>query len=179
VLVFYAPHYLAYSDDAERCDAVILFLGPDYEARKKEAHRLIQEGFADYLMIPAHSKVLTPGKDEKLEILKQKAVTAKRPSRCRNLYEDTHLEALYAKDMMDRYKLTSAIFVSSPVHMRRIKIIADRVFDRKAYRLSFVPTRYEKPWGYLWWTDRDGSKQVISEYVKIAWFLIYVPFVER
>jgi hypothetical protein len=228
-IVSYAPHYLAHSDQPNKSDAIVLMVGPDYEAREKEAHDLIEESFADYLLIPAHgtilkatddrgqrlengmaecgnaempgswnagmtvngragmeSKIDRPGEEErggekirKLEPVELKRLRRGKPEGYCNLYENTHLEVLWASQMMDAYGLTSSIFVSSPAHMRRIKIIADRVFDENPYRLAFVHTKYEKPWGYLWWTDRDGLKQVMSEYVKIVWFLMYAPFVER
>jgi len=48
---------------------------------------------------------------------------------------------------MESLGLTSGIFVSSPYHMRRIKVIAERVYRDAAgaptYRLYFVPSRYE------------------------------------
>ena len=180
-LALYAPRFLAFSSHTTKSDAVVLLIGPDYEARKKEGHRQITEGSADHLLIPAHGTILKGGRDRVLRALNHKTSFKKTTPAYSYLYENTHLEILWTKDMMDGYGLTSAIFVSSPAHMRRIKIIADRVFDPKAYGLSFVPTRHEKPWGYLWWTDIDRLKQVISEYVKIAWFLLYshIPFLAR
>ena len=52
----YLPHYLLLSTDYRKADAIILLLGPDFSARQKEAHRLIQEGMADYLIISAYDK---------------------------------------------------------------------------------------------------------------------------
>ncbi|EFK09732.1 conserved hypothetical protein [delta proteobacterium NaphS2] len=216
--LFCAPHYLAYSDRAKKADVVVLFVGPDFEARKKGTHLLINEGIADYLLIPAHrrvSKVIADDnggiarneipsemdgyfqdgwvnpfekdysmvrmkgqkerKDVETKVLKIKHSHPKLFGNRANL-EDTHSEVLRAKEMMDAYGLKSAIFVSSPYHMRRIKIIAAKVFGQKNYDLSFVPTPYEKTCGPLWWTDSYCLKWVMGEYVKIPWFLSYEPF---
>jgi len=182
-IVFYAPHYLAYSDSPKRADAVVLLVGPDFGARKKEAHRLIDDGFAGSLITPAFSRVLKASADGNLTSVKKNhaiqetSSSRKNPGEHANLYEDTHLELLYAKEIMDEHGLKSAIFVSSPYHMRRIKIIAGRIFDQRDCGCSFVPTRYEKPCDNLWWTNRYCLKWVMGEYLKIGWFLLYEFFV--
>jgi len=55
--VLYSPRFLLYSSEYRKADAVILILGPDFKARQKEAYELIDEGMADYLIIPAYHKV--------------------------------------------------------------------------------------------------------------------------
>ncbi len=184
-IILYAPHYLAYSDRPKRSDAVVLLVGPDFEARKKEGHRLFKDGYADYIIIPAYGRILKASIDGSLTSVKNNHGIQETPGRRKNpgehadLFEDTHLEILYAKGMMDVYGLKSAIFVSSPYHMRRIKIMAGRIFDQRVYDCSFVLTRYEKRCDNLWWTNRYCLKWVMDEYIKIGWFLLYEPFVEN
>ena len=60
-----------------------------------------------------------------------------------SFYEDTHIEIIEAQKRMSDYGLKSAIFVSSPHHMRRIKLIAEKVFKSNNYNFYYVPTRYE------------------------------------
>ena len=183
-ILFYAPHYLTYSDKPRSSDAVVLLVGPDFEARKKEANHLIGDGYADFLIIPAYGRISKATKDGTLKSVKKNRANRKNPARneraaksAQKIYENTHLEMLYAKAMIDEHGLKSAIFVSSPYHMRRIKIIAGRIFDQKDYELSFVPTRYEKPCNNPWWTNKYGFRRVMGEYIKIGWFLLYEPFV--
>src|SRR4030042_3983672 len=54
--VLYAPKFLLYSSSYEKADSIILLVGPDFNARKKEANKLIDEGMAEYLIVPAHNK---------------------------------------------------------------------------------------------------------------------------
>ena len=175
--LLYAPYYLVYSEGPQQSDAVILMVSADDDARKREMHQLIREGYADYFLIPVYGEIAKIDKGGVLKALQKGLLRHNAISEYAHLYENTHREMLMARELMDAYSLKSAIFVSSPYHMRRVKLMADHIFDKKTYRLSFVPTRYERPWGYLWWTDRLGVKQVLSEYVKLAWFLIYSPFV--
>lgn len=178
--ILYSPKYLLYSSEYRKTNAIILILGPDFKARQKEAYRLINEGMADYLIIPAYHKVFKVYDMEMKKYLSrnlylyksnQKNVTA--PP---EFYEDTHLEIVEARKIMSDYRLNSAIFVSSPYHMRRIKIIAMKVFDTNNYVFYFVPTHYEKaPADFRELSSADWRK-VRREYGKILWFLIYFPW---
>lgn len=168
-LVVYAPNFLSYSDPPRKAQAVVLFLGLEYKERRAEALRLITEGYAAYLIIPAYGKVAqAPNHAEA-----SRNAVASRPPGYPVVYEDTHVEILEARKLMDREGLTSAIFVSSPYHMRRIKLITDRVIPGKTYRTTFVPTRFEKQYDGLWLLNESEIRKVTSEYGKIAWFFLY------
>ena len=87
--------------------------------------------------------------------------------------ENTHLELLHAREMMDKASFKSAIFVSSPYHMRRIKIILNKVLDKPYYTLLFVPTSFERVNEKFWLFYEYDRNWIIKEYAKIAWFFIY------
>ncbi len=181
-IIIYAPYYLLYSSGYRKADAIVLFLGPDFTARQKEAYKLINEGKADFLIIPAYHKVykisdkgatksLSPDLSYRRS-MKERAILNPAPY----YYEDTHVEAIEARKIMSDYKLQSAIFVSSPYHMRRIKLIVDNVFTGQGVQQDgfyFVPTIYEKAPGYFWELTWANWKKVGWEYIKIAWFCFY------
>ncbi len=179
-IIIYAPYYLLYSSIDRKADAIVLFLGPDFTARQKAAHKLINEGKADYLIIPAYHKVyrisdkgavksLSPDLSLR-KSMKERAMLNPAPY----FYEDTHIEAIEAGKIMSDYKLQSAIFVSSPYHMRRIKLIVANVFSGKQGGLYFVPTIYEKAPANFWELTLNNWKNVGWEYIKIAWFCFYM-----
>jgi len=160
--VLYSPRFLLYSSEYRKADAVILILGPDFKARQKEAYELIDEGMADYLIIPAYHKVYRVYEKEmkkylspNLNFLKsgQNNVNANK-----KFYEDTHLEIIEAKEIMSDLRLNSAIFVSSPYHMRRIKLIAGNVFDSNKNIFILCLTHYEKPGGLPELSSADWKK---------------------
>jgi len=180
-LVIYAPVYLTYSDQPVRSDAVILFIGPDYPSRMKEARRLIQEGYADQLFVPATGRRYRALRQEAQVTLEPVPGEVSRKAWKQNkqasgYQEETHWEAVKAKAMMDESGLRSAILVSSPYHMRRIKLIAGVIMSGSRYDLCYVPTRFESTGGGLWWTSRFDLKWIASEYAKMIWFLSYYPF---
>jgi hypothetical protein len=178
--IIYAPHYLLYSSDYRKADAIVLFLGPDFTARQKEAYKIINEGKADYLVIPAYHKVYKVSDEGVIKYLSPnlslrksiKKKTLDNPSPY--FYEDTHIETIEAKKAMADFGLKSAIFVSSPYHMRRIKLIVSKVFAGDQSGFYFVPTSYEEAPAYfsdLSWTN---WKKVGREYGKMIWFSIYI-----
>ena len=176
-LVLYSPRFLLYSSEYKKADAIILLLGPDFKARQKEANLLINEGLADYLIIPAYHKtygIYDKGKGQYLlPDLHSVESTNNNVLHPPDFYEDTHLEIIEAKKIMSDYELKSAIFVSSPYHMRRIKLIAMKVFDLNKGGFYFVPTRYEKVPVNYWELSSADWKKVRREYGKILWFYIY------
>ena len=173
ILVLYAPHYLNYADQPAKADAVVLFLGKNIKARNMEADRLLSDGYANYLIIPALGQVISTSEKKPFQT-KKSAATGRYP----HFYENTHIEVLEAKRIMDQSGFKKANFVSSPSHMRRIKMITDHVFQQKnsapdAYQINFVPMRAEpslpkaSPW------DLKNIGNVVYEYIKMAWFFSY------
>jgi len=143
VLFFYSPSYLIVEPHPVKSDAVILLLCPDYKVREEEAYRLISDGYTNTLIIPAQKKIFNITIKGNLSLLQQSladknSLTPKREgNQSHRFYENTHLELIASKAMMDSLDFTSAIFVSSPYHLRRIKIMAGRVFTERHtnYRL--------------------------------------------
>jgi DUF218 domain len=178
--ILYSPRFLLYSSQYKKANAIILFLGPDFKARQKEAYRLINDGMTDYLIIPAYHKAYRIYDKGPIKYLSsnlyssesdQKNITSP-PS----FYEDTHLEIIEAQKVMSSYGLNSAIFVSSPYHMRRIKLIVMKIFDTNKGDFYFVPTSYEKAPANYWELSFADWKKVRKEYGKILWFFLYFPW---
>ena len=181
LLIYYAPNYLLYKDLPEKSEVIVVLLGPAFEARKKEANRLLQKGFADYLIIPAYNQIFYLRNNEiitsELQMSFFKSNFKKKEESTyltiNRLMENTHLELLHAREMMDKASFKSAIFVSSPYHMRRIKIILNKVLDKPYYTLLFVPTSFERVNEKFWLFYEYDRNWIIKEYAKIAWFFIY------
>jgi len=169
--VWYAPKYLAYSDHPAKADVIVLFAGADWNARKKEALKLMADGYAQRLYIPFFGKLI----DEPTS----KISGANKPIAIGHYpwyFEKTHIEILEAKKMMDKAGFKSAIFVSSPFHMRRIKVISSKIYSDN--NVKFVATRYEKPSIKLWLFNTKAIKNVTNEYLKLGVVLTYRIFAE-
>jgi hypothetical protein len=173
--MFFAPRFLVYSTNYAKVDAVVTLLGPIFNDRERHARDLIEKGMADYLIIPAYNKTLHL--DQKTlkpfpDNPDKKNINSKKEPVMPEYYEDTHLELIEAKKTMKRHGLKSAIFVSSPYHMRRIKIMVNKEFDHPS-EYYFSPTPFEKAPLNAWELRASDWKKVRREYVKILWFMIY------
>ena len=176
--MFFAPGFLAYSTNYTKVDAIVILLGPVFSDRERHALDLIEKGMADYLIIPAYHKTLHLDR-QTLKPLPDnpdiKNINGKKEPVVPEYYEDTHLELIEAKKAMRRHGLKSAIFVSSPYHMRRIQIMVKKEFDRQS-EYYFSPTPFEEAPLNAWDLKASDWKKVRREYVKILWFMIYSPW---
>ena len=179
LFVIFAPGFLFLENIPRKADAVILFIGPGNEARLDEARQLIKEGYARYLLVPYSGEMFTSDSAGGLVRIDSNQPRGNLFLRIRiaatykKHYENTHIEALEAKRMLDDLGLRSAMLVSSAFHMRRISLIAGRVFDTEKYAVSCNPARWQAAFTPGDWLIRERRKMIVSEYVKIAWFLVY------
>jgi len=174
-----APGFLFMDNIPRKADAVILFVGPENASRLDEAKQLIKDGYARFLLIPSSGELFTAdpaggfvklaGNQPRGDLFLRIRVAAN----YKKYYENTHREALEAKRMMDDLGLRSAMLVSSAYHMRRISMIAGRVFDARNYSISCNPARWQAPFAAGDWLNKERRKIIVSEYVKIVWFLVY------
>jgi hypothetical protein len=174
---YYAPKFFACTDEPVKSDAIILFTGPGFTEREKEAHRLLDEGYARFLIVPAFQNVFTP------KNIPPQVPDVSDNANIKNLkvypifYESTHIEVLYAQKMMNAMKCRSAIMVSSPNHMKWIRMISQKVFGEQSRFISYVPTRYLHCPAGLQDMDMADWMHVIEESVKICYFRIYSSFI--
>ena len=186
--VFRAPAFLVCERPLKKADCVIAMLGGDFAARKREAVSLIEKGVADTLLIPAWRQVIRykgeggsrkPTGKKTVMVAGRPQVSVRIFGRRWDLYENTHLELLQARAMMEKLGLKSAVVVSSPYHLRRLQLIAGQVFsDEDGYKIGLKSTSLES-YNFLACLQSECCrKYVASEYLKIAWFLVYGWFVK-
>ena len=80
------------------------------------------------------------------------------------------------KKIMDKLGYRSTIIVSSPYHMRRLQLIAGKVFGDD-YQIGFQATPFEKYDTLGCFRSWKAFENVRNEYLKIGWFLVYCWFV--
>lgn len=182
LIALFAPGFIFIGDVPRKADAVVLFVGPGNEARLFEARQLLKEGYARYLLIPSSGEIFSAdkvGEIEKIRIVQPKGdhfLRMRIAAKYRKYLENTHIEALEARQMMDDMGLRSAMLVSSGYHMRRIRLIAGRVFGASSYSFSCNPAQWQQEFTASDWLDKERRRIIASEYVKIGWFLVYSPF---
>jgi uncharacterized SAM-binding protein YcdF (DUF218 family) len=171
-----APGFLVCAEPPRQADAVILYAGPELVERFDEAIRLLRHGYADNLVIPAFGLILDKAGAEILENdhkglkLQGRVFQVRKLVHYRKYQENTHVESLEAKRLFDERGFRSALLVSSPYHLRRIRLINSQVFTGNKYALTYIQSSNLQNPSFA---DPGLRKTIISEYLKIAWFLLY------
>ncbi len=182
--VLRAPVFLVCERPLKKADCVIAMLGGDFATRKREALSLIEKGVADTMLIPAWRKMirydggnLEPSEKKTVAVAGRPQVSINFFGRRLDLYENTHLELLLAREMMVKLGLKSAVVVSSPYHMRRLQLISGKVFADGGYDIGLKSTFLESYSSLACLQSGGCRKYVAGEYLKLAWFLVYSWFV--
>ena len=81
-------------------------------------------------------------------------------------------EAINTRRAMEAQGWRRALVVSDPHHMRRLSWAWNKVFDGSGLEFSLVASSpaFWKP--EAWWRDEKSAQAVISEYIKLAYYLI-------
>ena len=131
-------------------------------ARVKKAVKLFRQGYADKILVtfPGTRKLVTENgvPDENVLSLDSKP-------------NSTYEEALGVIQFMHREKIYSAILVSDPYHMYRVKWTYDHLVDTEAIQLVYTASKqiHEKK---FWWDGQKSRRFILSEIPKVAYYWV-------
>lgn len=152
--------FLVLEDAVKPADAIVVLGGHEKE-RVQYAAQLYDQGFSKLIVMSGRQALK----------MKQQAVLAGVPQD-KILLETktmhTYQHPLFVKALLKEQGIKSVIVVSSPYHMRRVKMLFDRAFHNSGITLLYCPA--EKSWfdARHWWRSSDGRRVIYSEYVKMA-----------
>ena len=132
----YAPHYLTYMELPTKSEAIIVLVGNDDATKFRKAQTLLDAKLADQLIVPSRVKFKLYNNDILLYDANENIPSSVNCTRWHIFDlqpEETHIEMLIAKEKMERENISSAMVISHPFHMRRVKIIASKVFRNSGY----------------------------------------------
>ena len=147
------------TDIPEKADVIIMLGGGD-KGRMEKAAELYHEDYADYVIITPESKDIYPQSTEfAMELgIPEDAIIEE--------YEatSTYTNAVESFKIMDEHSFDSALVVTSDYHLKRSKLIYDRVSDGQ-YDLKYIAALSadgEK------WNERSYSDRIwFSEFYKL------------
>lgn len=157
ILLIVGKPYLFYSQEPIMSDAIIVLSGGAVRLEKGIA--LFEQGYADYIIL---SNAMEDGIDKKdpedQGIPKDKFILEKKAS-------STYTNAVYTKEEMENLNLKSAIVVSSDYHMRRTKLVFDRVYKNSGIQLTYVAA---ETMSKVWYPNTKENHFIISEWLKLV-----------
>ena len=85
--------------------------------------------------------------------------------------DSTYSEAKNIKNFMTSKNMCSAIIVSDPYHMRRVRYIFRKVFHNTDIELLFVPA--DVKWAdWPWWGNEKSLVYVFNEILKLGYYWV-------
>lgn len=147
------------TDTPEKADVIIMLGGGD-KGRMEKAAELYHEGYADYVIITPESADIYPQSTEfAVELgIPEDAIIEE--------YEatSTYTNAVESFKLMDEHGFDSALVVTSDYHLKRSKLIYDRVGDGQ-YDLKYIAALGA---GGEKWNERSYADRIwFSEFYKL------------
>lgn len=147
------------TDRPQKADVIIMLGGGD-KGRMEKAAELYHEGYADYVIITPESADIYPQSTEfAVELgIPEDAIIEE--------YEatSTYTNAVESFKIMDEHGFDSALVVTSDYHLKRSKLIYDRVSDGQ-YDLKYIAALGA---GGEKWNERSYADRIwFSEFYKL------------
>jgi len=148
--------WLARSDPPKPSDVIVCLSSPE---RVKKAARLYHKGMAPQIILTVATKTepLTS-----LGVPEDRITLAPGP-------KTTYQEALVVAPILRQRGYRSALVVTDPYHLRRVRWTFGKVLKDQPVEMIFVAS--DLPWeGEGWWRSKNETFYVYSETAKLGWY---------
>ena len=148
--------WLAKADEPKASEVIVCLSGVE---RIRKAAELYHEGLAPriILTVQTNKQALTG-----LGVPEDRITLAPGP-------QTTYQEALAVAPILREKGYRSALIVTDPYHLRRVRWTFGHVFKNQPINMIFVAS--DMPWkGEGWWRDKEEKLWVYSEVSKLAWY---------
>ncbi len=173
-----AGQWLVKEDEPVTADAIVILMGSVYD-RVLKATDLYHQGFSKKLIMVETRKV----EDFKIRNTSQTRNIAIslgiHPDSITVLpgaATSTRMEAITVREYLgNNTDIDTILLVSSAEHTRRASIIFKSAFRKAAMSVNVVssPSYYSDFDADKWWRSKKNIKEVIMEYIKIAFFYVF------
>lgn len=159
---FTAGRFLTLTQYPKHSDAIIVLSGG--QGRVEKAAELYKAGYAPYIIL-SNAKESASSSGDMLQTVLNLGIPPD-VIYTENAAESTYQNADFTLPIMKEHAFQSAIVVSSEFHMRRVKLLFDRVYKKSEIELTYLGSLS----GYnskRWWSDRKSRETTFNEYVKM------------
>lgn len=164
----FVADFLVLQNHSRHADLIVV--ATPFRPRFLHALNLMQKGYADQILLVGDTriKMLWSGKTS-VELAKNEAVKRGISQSIIHAKHSTgtRVDALQTKLLMISLGLKSALVISDPYNMRRLKMIFDHVFKGSGMKLAFAPTDQKRPSPDYWWLSPHSFVYVIKEWIKL------------
>ena len=163
--------FLIFQTDISPSDVIIMLSGRT--ERFKHGVRLYKQRYASHIMITVDSSTPLEFANVHLDwrdIIREAARQEGIPEPALLIVDgvtSTYDEACFTQNEMLKKGFKSAILVSSPYHMRRVRMIFEKIYKRSGISLYYSPVEESAFQVEKWWTREGELVTVINEYIKL------------
>lgn len=167
----YLGIFLSVTEEPHKADVIVVLAG-DKGDRVTYGVNLYKEGYSNKLLFTGGEEVegrieADSMKEQALELgVVEKDVILEKESR------STYTNALFTKELIQKYNYKSAIIVTSKYHMRRARLVFNKIFKDTNETLFYCATNDSNFNPEKWWSNIKSIKQTISEYIKLVAYLL-------
>ncbi|AXI10459.1 YdcF family protein [Oceanobacillus zhaokaii] len=163
LILILGREFLIVNEKPKKVDAIIVLSGGP--GRLEKAVELFKGGYAEYMML-SNSNVQGTSVQEAVEmgIPKNRIITE-------DYATSTYTNALYTKEEMEKNNLKSAIVVSSDFHMRRSKLVFQRLYKDTGIELTYIASPYLER---TWLTEKSEREIVFREWTKLIGYWLHM-----
>jgi len=178
--LFFAGQWLRAADSPAKVDAMIVLAGAP--ERAMYAADLFRQGYAPTVYVSRPSRERGHRKLEQFGIVLPTEEFVNRTILKQGGVADQYIQvfSLGSVNTLDEARTlrtalpqtTQAIMiVTSPYHVRRVKMVFGEVFHDSGIDVRVVASPYES-FPDRWWTERDAAQQTILEVLKIVFYQV-------
>ena len=163
IILFNLGNFLIVDEDPLKSDVIVALSG-DNLPRTNHSVMLFKKGYSDKLLFTGDTV-----SNDKLSMEKQAIILGL--SQNDIVDEDkagsTYENAIFSKESLIKYGYKSAIIVTSDYHMRRSRLVFNKVFKDTDITLTFCSAKSIEFNVRRWWTKTHSAKIVLMEYAKL------------
>ena len=175
-LVFFsflnADKFLIINNPPQKAD-IIVCLGGGSGERLVKTIELYKKGYANKILLTQSKNWHPEVRDFFLNIGKKFLISKgvlDKDILVNNKSKNTFEEATFLKNLVKKHNIKTAIIVSDPYHMQRVKFLFEKVLSKYEVKLLYVPAESECSKKHFW-QDEKCMIYVFNEYVKLLYCL--------
>ena len=161
-----AGQFLVVNEQPQKADVIAILAG-DRGYRTERGAELFHAGYAPYIIVsggPIYNNITAA------DLMMNHAMELGIPAEAiikESHADSTYQNAFYTKEIMEQRGFKSVIIVSSEFHMRRVKLVFERVFKDTDIKLIYCAAKDPAFDPDHWWSSNKSIMNTFNEYVKL------------
>ncbi|MCD7034614.1 YdcF family protein [Metabacillus sp. GX 13764] len=162
VFAVFSRQLLVINEKPVKSDVIMILSGDG--GRLEKGMELYKEGYAKYVMLSTPLGLEVSSKQQLQKDISPENLLFEQKA------TSTYTNAVYTKQLAEKYGFKSAIVVTSDYHMRRSKLAYDRVYKNSGIRLTYVSALYNSP--VPWYKNPREVSHTVSEYIRLTGYML-------